>query len=102
EGHIVARHHGLRIGQPSIERAIIPDDARRFERVGITVEAWQRSGLSPPKVGETWPGHVATRFERVAGRTDPEVLLTTRCVPERLLTTRAVNCRNRSGQGCEC
>src|SRR5882724_10849333 len=39
ERHFIARHHPVRVGQPSIQRSIVPDNSRRFERLGITLEA---------------------------------------------------------------
>src|SRR5207302_2984441 len=66
---------GLRIGEPSVERAVVPDNSRRFERVGVALEAWQRSGLAPPEVGQAWPRHVSIGLERVARRAGPEISL---------------------------
>ncbi len=80
ERHVVVGHHGLRIGQPSVERAVVPDDSRRFERVGVTLEARQSAGLASPKPGQTWPRHVSVGFERMARRAGPEILLAAGCV----------------------
>jgi hypothetical protein len=80
ERHLVVRHHALRIGEPSVERAVVPDNSRQFERIGITVETRQGPGLPTPKVGQTWPGHVSVGFERVARRTSSEILLAAGCV----------------------
>src|SRR5882672_5872459 len=39
ERHFIVRHHAVRVGQPSIQRSIVPDNSRCFERLGITLEA---------------------------------------------------------------
>src|SRR5216683_5034837 len=96
EGHFIVRHHAVRVGQPSIQRSIVPDNSRRFERLGVTLEARQRASLPSPKIGQTWPRHVAVGFERMAWRTGPEVLLTARGIA--ILGTRGgeeCNCRKR-------
>src|SRR5216684_4477060 len=76
EGHFIVRHHAVRVGQPSIQRAIVPDNSGRLERLGVAFEARQRASLPSPKIGETWSRHVSIGLERVAWRASPEVLLT--------------------------
>src|SRR6266481_6758868 len=39
ERHFIVRHHAIRVGQPTVQRSVVPDDSRRFERLGITLEA---------------------------------------------------------------
>src|SRR6267378_5931382 len=50
EGHFIVRHHAVRVGQPSIQRSIVPDNSRRFERLGVAFEARQRASLPSPKI----------------------------------------------------
>ena len=45
EEHLDARHEGLRVGQPLVERLLVPDDIGGFQRVGIAVVG-QRAGLA--------------------------------------------------------
>src|SRR6266436_1738759 len=97
EGHFIVRHHAIRVGQPSIQRSIVPDNSRRFERLGVAFEARQRTSLPSPKISETWSCHVSIGFERVAWCASPEVLLTARRIAQlRECRREGRNCRQYS------
>src|SRR5882762_203920 len=82
EGHFIVWHHAIRVGQPSIQRSIVPDNSRRSERLGVAFEARQSASLPSPKISETRSCHVSIGFERVAWCASPEVLLTARRVAQ--------------------
>src|SRR5258706_1475101 len=65
ERHVITRNEALRILYPLVERFVIPSDLRRFQRIGIALEALQAACSSVPDIGEARAGHVAVGFERV-------------------------------------
>src|SRR5712671_6376767 len=65
ERHMITRNEPLRILYPLVERLVIPSDLRRFQRIGITLEALQAACSPVPNIGEARAGHVAVGFERV-------------------------------------
>src|SRR5260370_14362817 len=72
ERHVITGNEALRILYPLVEGFVIPSDLRRFQRIGITLEALQAAGSSVPDIGEARAGHVAVRFKRVTWGTGPK------------------------------
>src|SRR5882672_7728371 len=96
ERHMITRNEPLRILYPLVERLVIPSDIRRFQRIGITLEALQAACSSVPNIGEARAGHVAVGFERVTWGT------CAKCALAPLVALRLRKCRlapNRAQQG---
>src|SRR6266849_4435987 len=95
ECHMITRNEALRILYPLVERFVIPSDLRRFQRIGITLEALQAACSSVPCIGKARTGHVAVGFERVTRRT------CAKCTLAPLVALRLCKCRfapNRANQ----
>src|SRR5450759_1289551 len=65
----------LRIIDPLVERLVIPNDVRGFERGRITAETRQASRLAVPHIRETRAGHIQAGLQGMTGRASAEYAL---------------------------
>jgi hypothetical protein len=58
----------LRVGDPIIQRFVVPNDIRGLEGRRIPAETSETSGLSIPQACETWTGHALVGLQRMTSR----------------------------------
>jgi hypothetical protein len=75
ECHLIAGYEMLRIGDPFIERLVVPNDVRRLQRRRVPVEICHTACLPIPQVREAWTCHVLVRLQGMTSRARAEYAL---------------------------